>query len=344
MIKKMIKVLVIVLVTFTVTLCAFGESQATGNLPIVIGWQPSPEFVFYIAKEKGLFEKAGLEPKFVKFTAGPPFMAAIRSGDIDVGFMGFPPLIYGMAADLNFKIIYIIEHSSAGHGLVVKKNSSIKSFKDQEGKKIGYFFGSTSHLGVLESFKQNGVDPKKVTQIHLTPTAGIAALASGDIDGFFCWPPWSFVAIEKADGRFVGTMSDLNLYAGCAFFARTEFLNEHPETIQRFFKALDLADKFLFGGSVEKTAKLIAPVFGTSLKTSVAIVKSIHSVKMANQIKGDDLSLGTYADRKESPLSKKLDTISQFFFDLEKIKTKPDTASFIDSRPVQEYLSKRGTQ
>src|SRR5687768_9766643 len=93
---------------FTAVVASLGFSQLSSGqnlLPIRIGWQPSGEFRFFVAQELQLFEKAGLKPEFIKFVAGPPTLAAVKSADIDVTFFGSAPAIAGLAQGIDYKII-----------------------------------------------------------------------------------------------------------------------------------------------------------------------------------------------------------------------------------------------
>src|SRR2546422_5214999 len=60
------------------------SAQPSAPLPIKIGYQAVASWLLFGARSLKLYEKAGLAPTFVKFTAGAPPIAAPPSHRIDV--------------------------------------------------------------------------------------------------------------------------------------------------------------------------------------------------------------------------------------------------------------------
>src|SRR5437762_11819952 len=135
------------LVVFASSACA----QRQDLLPIRIGWQPSGEFRFFVAQELKLFEKAGVKPDYIKFNAGPPTLAALKSGDIDVSFLGSAPAIAGLAQGIDYKIIMPSNEGLALSALVARPDSGIRSLKDIKGKKIASAKGASVYMALLKA-------------------------------------------------------------------------------------------------------------------------------------------------------------------------------------------------
>ena len=60
-------------------LLGFSNHALSQAKPITftLGWQPTMNGArYFVAEAEKLFEKEGLKPNLVKFTAGPPFFAA----------------------------------------------------------------------------------------------------------------------------------------------------------------------------------------------------------------------------------------------------------------------------
>src|SRR3954462_674048 len=92
---------------------------------IRIGWQPAAFFEFFYAQQEKLFEKAGLKPTFVKFTTGPPMLAALKAGDIDVTFGGMPPFIAGVAEGMDISVFCFLEVGNTS--LIMQSSEDITS-------------------------------------------------------------------------------------------------------------------------------------------------------------------------------------------------------------------------
>ena len=63
-------------------------AQSSAPLPIKIGYQAVASWLLFGARSLKLYEKAGLAPTFIKFTAGAPQIAAAQSQNIDVAMVG----------------------------------------------------------------------------------------------------------------------------------------------------------------------------------------------------------------------------------------------------------------
>ena len=103
--KQTVFYLVLLLTISVLAACGSSSEKSTGaaeekSNKIVIGWQPSMETQFYLAKDAKIFEENGLEPEYVKFTSGPAMYSALNSGSVDVVYMGGPPAITAMAEEL----------------------------------------------------------------------------------------------------------------------------------------------------------------------------------------------------------------------------------------------------
>ena len=78
----------------------WGSAQSP-RMPVRIAWQPGFAARLYVARDLDLFTKAGLDPQFLKFVAGPPMLAALRAGDVDIAFMSANPALAGMAQGID---------------------------------------------------------------------------------------------------------------------------------------------------------------------------------------------------------------------------------------------------
>ena len=64
-----------------------GPAAAQGR-PIVIGYQEQPDWLLFVARDFKLFEKAGLQPTFIKFGGGPQMVEEMRAGRLDLASVG----------------------------------------------------------------------------------------------------------------------------------------------------------------------------------------------------------------------------------------------------------------
>ena len=79
-------------------------------------------------------------------------------------------------------------HSS--HSLLVPKDSPAKQLADLRGKKIGVSFSTDSHLDLLITLKQKGLDPKRdVELVNLLPNELPSAFEKALVDAVLIRQP-----------------------------------------------------------------------------------------------------------------------------------------------------------
>ncbi len=151
-------------------------------LPIVIGVQSDSHWLTMEARKKDLFEKAGLKPSYIKFTAGAPMMAAAQSNSIDVATVGLVPFLAGIGQGIPWVTIGFHVAGARGEGILARKGAGIRTLADLKGKRIGFFRASTAHYGLFMALQKNQITPEQVTLLSMAPAQQLAAMRAGEID------------------------------------------------------------------------------------------------------------------------------------------------------------------
>jgi ABC-type nitrate/sulfonate/bicarbonate transport system substrate-binding protein len=204
---------------------------------IRIGWQPAAFFEFFYAQQEKLFEKAGLHPIFVKFTTGPPMLAAMKAGDIDVAFGGMPPFIAGVAEGMNISVFCFLEVGNTS--LIMQPSEEITSASQLVGKKIATIFGTSAHWTLLKYLNAEKIPLKDVSIVNMGIPSLMPAFTNKDVDGISIYEPWGFKLISvggKPFGPFVGASG----YEQAAiYWGRREWMADNPQSVMMFLAALD---------------------------------------------------------------------------------------------------------
>ena len=75
--------------------------------PIAIGYQETPDWLLFVARDRRLFERAGLAATFVKFNAGPPMIDAARNGSINLASIDSVAFLMGLLQGVDSTMIGI---------------------------------------------------------------------------------------------------------------------------------------------------------------------------------------------------------------------------------------------
>ncbi len=133
-----------------------GESAALKKITLMTEWLPQAQFGgFYAAKEKGLYEKYGLD---VTVLHGGPSRSPydfLEKGEADVAMLWLASGIEKRAKGIRLIHIAQIVQKSALM-LIAKKSSGIETPGDMEGKKIG-LWDSIYQIQPKAFFKKSGI-------------------------------------------------------------------------------------------------------------------------------------------------------------------------------------------
>jgi ABC-type nitrate/sulfonate/bicarbonate transport system substrate-binding protein len=241
---------------------------------MVIGYQEQPDWLLYAARDLGLFEKAGLSPTFVKFDAGPPMIEAIRTGRLDLASVGSVAFLMGLSQGVDWTMIGINPEGAFGQGLVVHKDSTIRTPTDLKGKRVGLFMGATAQFGFLMMLRQHGIRVEQVTVVHMAPEAQVRALETRQIDAAMVWEPWMHRMMRSANARIVETEGNLGIYTNVdCYSVRRDWLQANRDTALRFLRALVVAN-----GVISKDHRIAYQAWAREVGLSNASAEAIFDV------------------------------------------------------------------
>jgi ABC-type nitrate/sulfonate/bicarbonate transport system substrate-binding protein len=210
-------------------------------------------------------EKYGLRAQVLDAMTNADQQRNIQTGAVEVGSVGYQTA--AVMAEQNIGNVKIIAGMYvAGQNLIMRKGVELKSWKDIEGKKIGRPPGSYAAILFTLAAEINTVDLSKVNLVNITPAGApeLAALKSGDLDGFVMWSPVIDRAVIEGYGYYpeccdIGDTKEFG--AGNQLLAaNTEFLKDRKSAVnflKSYVEAMDYYRK-----NPDKTLALVAQYTG----------------------------------------------------------------------------------
>lgn len=212
---------------------ALGSVQAE-EVQITIGYQTVVE-PSKVPQADGVYEattKAKINWR--KFDSGADVIAAIASGDLDIGYVGSSPLAAAANRELPIETIFIAGLIGESEALVAR---DAKSVSELVGKKVAVPFVSTTHYSLLAALKHEGVDSKQVEILNLRPPEIAAAFERGDIDAAYVWDP--ALGQIKTKGTVIVDSAKVAEWGAPTFDAwivRKDFAEKNPDAVRDFVK------------------------------------------------------------------------------------------------------------
>jgi len=229
------------------TLSGSGKTEGTqtdasgdGSLTkITVGILPiAPSVAVQQGVDNGIFEKHGLDVELSTSNAGAAMLPAVSTGELAIAVGN--PLSVMTAADkgLDMKIAtgYSASKSSGEdvNGVVVRKDSGIKSWKDLAGKTTSVnALRTQGDLTIMESAEMDGADPQELKFSEMPFPDMEAQLDRGNVDAVWLPEPFLSRALADKDNQLIGypNQKAITGLPTMVTFTSGKFAEENPEVV-----------------------------------------------------------------------------------------------------------------
>ncbi|WP_225978778.1 ABC transporter substrate-binding protein [Gandjariella thermophila] len=288
-----------------------------------------------IARGKGFYAKelGGTRLTAQQFNAGPDEVTALLDGSLDAGFIGSGPAVTAFARSAGKGVRVVSGATSGGAQLVVKPG--IAAPEQLRGRTIAVpQRGNTQDIALRKWLAGKGLaigaGPNEVNVVTMDNPQTFDAFRSGRLDGGWLPEPWASRLVIDAGGRVL--QDERALWPGGKFpttvlLVRTQFLREHPATVEALLRAEQDAIEFAAADHDEAETvvndqlrqltggELSRPVLDRAL-ANIELTTDPLAVEF-NQLAGDEVTAGV-------------------------VRTTPDLTGFIDVEPLNRVRHERG--
>jgi NitT/TauT family transport system substrate-binding protein len=174
--------------------------------PLRIGWvEAMANAPALIAKEKGFYAEEGLMVDLRSFGDGPVIQQAVAGGEIDVAYIGAPPVYQWAARGLKAKIIAKVNYGQAA--VIARADGPISTLPDLKGHKLAGLNRGSGMDVLLRGYvlkEAADLDPDADVQLSQMPIGNMnGALDTGVVDAAFLWEPFVSQSVLRGTGRVV---------------------------------------------------------------------------------------------------------------------------------------------
>lgn len=233
----------------------------------------------YAAISKGYFEEEGIEIDLTLASGADNVTAAVLSGDVDVGFCGSEATIYVYnSGEKDYLVNFARLTKRDGSFLVSREPYDDFTLEDLKGKTvIGGRKGGMPEMTFEWGLRENGIDPKKdlIIDTSVDFAAMEGAFIGGNADFVTLFEPNATSVEKQGLGYVVGYVGE---WGGevpyTAYNARKSFIDDNPELIKGFKKAIDKGLEYVKNTDSKVVAKDIYEFFPElSLNDLTAIIE-----------------------------------------------------------------------
>jgi NitT/TauT family transport system substrate-binding protein len=213
----------------------------------------------WAAQELGFFKKNGIEAELVFVRGAPTLVAALTSGDMDIGYTGGTAVLGASVAGIDLKILAVLTNRVT-YDLVARPG--IRSAEELRGKRFGVTsIGGTLWMGGVLGLERLGIDVIRDDIRFLVIGDQVLlsqALEDGRIDATVVDIVFSRRLAEKGF-PILAEFHKTNLpITSTSLVARSVYIQKNPRLVENFIKAMLEGMAFVLGpGSKAATLKLL---------------------------------------------------------------------------------------
>ena len=170
-------------------------SQGLERLTIRLDWVPwGVHAPIHLANQKGWFKAAGIEVDVEDGNGSVTTAQLVGSSKFDVGHASLAPMIIARDKGLEVKAIASFMRKN-DIGLLIPKDSPIKSPKDLLGKKVIFTAGSLEAPFLDTFFSAGGLKREQVELVAVDAASKVPSYIAGRGDGVFSTVPFVLPAV-----------------------------------------------------------------------------------------------------------------------------------------------------
>jgi NitT/TauT family transport system substrate-binding protein len=215
-------------------------AQTVNEKPIILAlvvW--APNFLAYIAEEKGYFDKNNVA---VNLTLIQKYGDALRdysNGDYDGMLLVYADSLIQNSEGINTKVVYNLDISTNGDVIVDNGNN----LSEAKGKKIGVEGINTfSHLFVLKSLEKIDLDEGDVEFVNIPAHNISEALKDGKIFAGHTYVPY-ISDLVKNGFNILSTGADVPGLIASVLSFHSNIVEQRPQDVQNVIKSLIEAEE-----------------------------------------------------------------------------------------------------
>jgi len=264
----------------------------------------------------GIFKKHNVDAQKIDFAGSARLQQALAAGAIDIG-LGAGPEFASLVKGSPAISVGQLAGKPSLLGIIVNKDSPIKSAADLKGKKISVSTaGSLTQWLVRELSRRQGFGPTGIEAPPLgADAAQIAAMRTKQVDGVVIDLATAYQLEERGEARLLLKFGDIvDHFIIMVIWAHKDFVAKNPDEVRNFLAGWYESIAYMKANK-QKTVDIIAPL----MNVSPAIAARTY----------DELMDAMSSDGKFDPQG--LEVLAASFPELGLLDTKPDLTKYINT-------------
>ena len=270
----------------TVLLVLAGGSHAAQAEPLRIGYLTwvglGPLFV---AKEKGLFAKEGIEVELINMAIHEAMYAGLFAGQIDMMDATVDDMLPNYDPEQPYACVFTLTESLGADGIVA--SNDIQSIADLEGKTVAFAERTVSQFYLNVLLKDAGLSEADIEHVEMSADDAGNAFLMQEVDAAVSWEPWLTQGKEAAHGHLLADTSERPGLVTDCLVTRTEVLDHRLAEFKALARAWDAALDYV-EAHPDESNEIMARNVGGWLEDPAVFAETLRGVQFYNSARNQE--------------------------------------------------------
>ncbi|WP_300754951.1 ABC transporter substrate-binding protein [uncultured Brachyspira sp.] len=234
--KILLTITFILLFSFFIS-CSKKTNENTGKIRVAYHPNVGGASAIITGIHQNYFKDEGLDIELVKFTSGPSEIAAMVSGNIQIGYIGFGA--HTLAAEGKVQII-ATDGIAVVEGIRTLKTSGITTVEQLKGKTLITQLGTSGETIIDQVLVGTGVNKSDINILNAEVSSAVASFLANKVDAISVWPPYT-VEIDNRIGLEnlnIIKPQDVGVDSTASWIVTPDYLEANTDTVIKFTRAL----------------------------------------------------------------------------------------------------------
>ncbi len=269
-----------VLTAFLLSTLIGGPAAAADRIALRLDWTPwGSHAAIHLASQKGLFAKYDLDVTVDDGNGSVATVQIVGNGEYDVGHASLAPMAIARSKGLPVKAIagFIRKNDI---GLLVPKESGIKSPADLKGKKIAFTAGSLEAPFIDRFLAAGKLTRNDVELLNVDAAAKTGTYMAGRSDAAFSSVPFFLAVVATQRPSTSVNFADYGLqFPSFGLFATEKSIAAKRDALRRFVSVVAGAWTYIIAGHTDEAVRAIMAARPQSKLANASLGQQIESLK-----------------------------------------------------------------
>ncbi len=205
-----------------------------------------------------------------EYDSGRRALESMFAGVVDISTVADTPIVFSSFDRQDYSIFATFVYSYRDSKIIAYRDKNINTGADLKGKKVGTYVGTSGHFFLGLCLIYNHLSISEVKLINIRAVDLPVSLKNNEVDAISVWEPFAHEAKQLLQDKAM-ELSCSEIYRTTFNFAvMKDFAKNHPETLEKFLRAIDGAITFIKNNK-EKSQAIVAGSLNLDEKNVSAI-------------------------------------------------------------------------